>query len=80
MISKFFIAIIQLYQWTISPFLGNRCRFYPSCSSYAAEAIEKHGPWRGTLLAVKRISKCHPLHEGGVDLVPEANHRCNQKA
>lgn len=65
--------LIWLYQITLSSVLGQRCRFYPSCSEYAIEAIEKHGVARGSLLAATRICKCHPFHDGGVDLVPEKN-------
>ena len=64
------LFLIKLYQWCLSPFLGPRCRFYPSCSAYAAEAIATHGPVRGTWLAIRRITKCHPWHPGGVDPVP----------
>ena len=63
-------ALIRTYQLCISPLLGPRCRFYPSCSAYALEAIETHGLLRGSVLAVKRLSKCHQWHPGGVDLVP----------
>jgi putative membrane protein insertion efficiency factor len=66
------ISLIRSYQVVISPFLGNHCRFYPSCSSYAVEAVEKHGAIRGSWLALRRLSHCHPWHEGGVDPVPEA--------
>jgi len=61
---------IRVYQWTLSPFVGNQCRFFPSCSQYAHQAIEEHGALRGTLLAVRRLGRCHPFHPGGVDLVP----------
>lgn len=61
---------IICYQWLLSPLLGRNCRFYPSCSQYAIEAIEKHGAISGTGLAVKRLLKCHPWHEGGVDQIP----------
>jgi putative membrane protein insertion efficiency factor len=64
------IALIRGYQYLLSPLLGNHCRFYPSCSHYAAEAIETHGLMRGVWLALRRLSKCHPWHEGGVDPVP----------
>jgi len=65
------ILLIRTYQLLLSPLLGNHCRFYPSCSHYAVEAIERHGPWRGGLLAVRRILRCHPWHPGGIDPVPE---------
>ena len=67
------IAVIKIYQWVISPLLGPRCRFYPSCSHYACEAIEKHGTIKGVGLAAKRIARCHPGSEGGFDPVPEPN-------
>lgn len=63
--------ILRGYQLFISPLLGNHCRFYPSCSQYAIDAVEKHGTLRGSLLAIRRLSRCHPWHEGGVDPVPE---------
>jgi putative membrane protein insertion efficiency factor len=62
--------LIRGYQLAISPFLGPNCRFYPSCSQYAIEAIEAHGSLHGTWLTMKRISRCHPWHEGGFDPVP----------
>lgn len=65
-----FILIIRIYQWTISPLLGSICRFTPSCSNYALQAIEKHGVCRGTGLAIKRICRCNPRHLGGRDEVP----------
>ena len=68
---KLTIAIIWLYQATLSRLLGPRCRFYPSCSNYAIEAIDRHGVTRGGYLAVKRICKCHPFHPGGIDVVPD---------
>jgi putative membrane protein insertion efficiency factor len=64
------LLLIRAYQLGLSPFLGSRCRFYPSCSSYAAEAIALHGAARGSLLAAKRLCKCHPWHPGGCDPVP----------
>ncbi|MDR1855363.1 MAG: membrane protein insertion efficiency factor YidD [Azoarcus sp.] len=63
-------APIRGYQLFISPLLGQRCRFYPSCSNYALEAIEVHGALKGAWLALKRIARCHPWHPGGVDPVP----------
>jgi putative membrane protein insertion efficiency factor len=66
--------LIRGYQLAISPMFGPRCRFYPSCSHYGLEAIETHGALRGTWLTVKRISRCHPFHEGGFDPVPKHTH------
>lgn len=65
------IALIRGYQWFVSPLLGPHCRFYPSCSQYACEAIARHGAARGIWLAVRRLLRCHPWHPGGVDPVPE---------
>jgi putative membrane protein insertion efficiency factor len=65
------VALIKGYQYIISPLLGNRCRFYPSCSHYAVEALTLHGVVKGLYLALKRLLKCHPFHEGGLDPVPE---------
>ncbi|HEY8158743.1 MAG TPA: membrane protein insertion efficiency factor YidD [Methylobacter sp.] len=65
------IAIIRFYKYFISPLLGNRCRFYPSCSSYSLEALQLHGAIIGSYLTLKRLLKCHPFHEGGIDPVPE---------
>lgn len=65
------IYLITLYRWAISPFFPPSCRFYPTCSVYAQEAILKHGVRRGGWLSLKRLLKCHPLHPGGVDPVPE---------
>ena len=67
------IAVITLkgYRALVSPLLGNHCRFYPSCSCYAQEAIERHGLLKGGYLTMNRLLKCHPYHPGGVDPVPE---------
>lgn len=64
------IGIIRLYRLFISPLLGQNCRFSPSCSSYAIEALQVHGLFRGSWLAARRIGRCHPLSEGGYDPVP----------
>nr|WP_246406655.1 membrane protein insertion efficiency factor YidD [Modestobacter versicolor] len=64
------MAAVRFYQRAISPAFPPRCRFQPSCSAYAAEAIEVHGAGRGSWLAVRRLAKCAPWHPGGVDLVP----------
>jgi putative membrane protein insertion efficiency factor len=66
------LAGIAAYQKVLSPLLGQRCRFAPTCSAYAAEAIATHGAARGTWLALRRIGKCHPFHPGGHDPVPPA--------
>ena len=69
------IALLRLYKVAVSPLLGNRCRFYPSCSDYAREAIQYHGAARGSYLAVKRLCRCHPFSAGGIDLVPPVSAR-----
>lgn len=70
MMSRTLLALIAGYKRCVSPLLPRVCRFYPSCSTYAAEAIERHGPWRGVILTVRRITRCHPFHPGGYDPVP----------
>ncbi len=65
-----FIIPIKLYQWILSPLLGPKCRFTPTCSNYALEAFTKYGPLKGFWLAVKRISRCHPWGGHGHDPVP----------
>ncbi|MCR9261653.1 MAG: membrane protein insertion efficiency factor YidD [Pseudomonadaceae bacterium] len=65
-------GFIRLYQITLSPWLGNQCRFHPTCSHYGIHAIETHGLVKGLWLTVKRIVKCQPFHPGGIDQVPEA--------
>lgn len=66
--------VIRMYQLTLSPMFGPRCRFYPSCSHFGMEAIDKHGALRGSWLTMKRIGRCHPFHEGGFDPVPCPKH------
>lgn len=65
------LGLIRFYKYVISPFMAPRCIHYPTCSSYAVEAIEKHGWWRGAGLAVRRLLRCHPFSKGGYDPVPE---------
>ena len=67
---KILIGLIKLYQWCLSPFLGSSCRFFPSCSNYALEAIKKHGVLKGGYLTIMRLARCHPWCEGGHDPVP----------
>jgi putative membrane protein insertion efficiency factor len=69
-VAKILIALIAGYRYFLSPLLGRSCRFFPSCSEYAAEALERHGALRGSWLAVRRIARCHPWHPGGYDPVP----------
>jgi putative membrane protein insertion efficiency factor len=64
------LGLIRLYQLTLSRVLPSSCRFTPSCSHYGYEAIQKHGFWRGGLMTLKRIGRCHPFHPGGYDPVP----------
>lgn len=64
------VWLIRAYQYAISPLLGNRCRFHPSCSDYAIEALDRHGFAKGVWLAIRRMGRCHPWHPGGYDPVP----------
>jgi len=66
------LLAVRAYQVCLGPFFGGGCRFHPSCSNYAAEAIERHGARHGSWLAVRRVLRCHPFSAGGVDLVPRA--------
>jgi len=66
-----FLFLIKLYQLFLSPIFGRQCRFTPTCSNYSKEAIEKHGPFRGMILTVKRLFRCHPWSKSGYDPVPE---------
>jgi len=70
MIRWLLVALVRGYQIVLSPLLPASCRYYPSCSAYAVEALEKHGARRGSWLALKRIGRCHPFHAGGYDPVP----------
>ncbi|WJF90116.1 membrane protein insertion efficiency factor YidD [Paraburkholderia bonniea] len=64
------LALLRFYKLALSPLLGSRCRFYPSCSDYAREAIQYHGAARGAYLAARRLCRCHPFSAGGIDPVP----------
>jgi uncharacterized protein len=68
--SKIFVLIIRIYQLSISPILGQNCRYTPTCSQYSIEAIHKHGPFKGGWLSIKRIFSCHPWGKHGHDPVP----------
>lgn len=68
--AKLLVALIQAYRYTLSPMLGRNCRFFPSCSEYALDALRRHGAVRGTWLAMRRVARCHPWHPGGFDPVP----------
>jgi len=69
-LSFIMIIPIKIYQWTLSPLIGRQCRYYPTCSNYAIEAIRKHGPFKGVWLAFKRIVSCNPWGGSGYDPVP----------
>lgn len=73
-------ALLRAYQLVLSPLLGANCRFAPSCSEYAREALLQHGPARGSVLAAQRLARCHPWHEGGFDPVPPQGPRASSAA
>jgi putative membrane protein insertion efficiency factor len=77
--ARFLIAMIRLYRLFGSLWLGNQCRFHPTCSSYALEALEQHGALKGSWLAARRLSRCHPFCEGGFDPVPETTEKNHVK-
>jgi len=70
MMARLLIVLVQIYRATLSVWLGGRCRFYPSCSQYALDALTQHGAWHGSALSARRLVRCHPWHLGGVDPVP----------
>jgi putative membrane protein insertion efficiency factor len=69
-VKRLLVWVVRAYQLLLSPMLGQNCRFYPSCSNYAIEAIHTHGAARGSYLAARRVCRCHPWNEGGADPVP----------
>jgi uncharacterized protein len=71
---RLLIFLISCYKACLSPFMGDNCRFFPSCSTYAQEAIATHGALKGSYLALLRVTRCHPWHEGGEDPVPPCSH------
>jgi uncharacterized protein len=77
-VSKVLIAFVKVYQYAISPLLGQRCRYYPSCSNYAVEALREHGALRGLGLATWRLLRCNPFSNGGYDPVPPRHKGCEQ--
>ncbi len=70
LLGGFFIFLIRIYQYTLSPFIGRSCRYTPTCSHYSVDAIKKHGPFKGGKLSIKRISSCNPWGGSGYDPVP----------
>ncbi len=64
------LVLVEAYRVALSPILGGHCRYWPSCSAYAEEALRRHGARRGTALALRRVLRCHPFHPGGIDPVP----------
>lgn len=70
MIRALLLGLVKLYRLAVSPMLPPACRFHPSCSTYAAGALERHGALRGSWLAARRVLRCHPWHPGGIDPVP----------
>ena len=75
---RFLKGLVRVYQVTLSPFIGQQCRFEPTCSHYALQALEAHGALRGSWLAVKRVARCHPFHPGGFDPVLPAKRGARQ--
>jgi uncharacterized protein len=74
------LLLVRLYRVFLSPFFGGACKFYPSCSRYGYEAIAKHGAWRGSVLAVKRLLRCRPFTKGGFDPVPDVEELTERRA
>ena len=70
MLSRLLIGLVKIYQVFLSPFFGQQCRFYPTCSQYSIDAIKKHGAIRGAYFTIQRLLRCHPWHVGGHDPIP----------
>ncbi|HJY76895.1 MAG TPA: membrane protein insertion efficiency factor YidD [Burkholderiales bacterium] len=70
MSARLLLGVVRAYQWCVRPLLPRACRFHPSCSDYACEALTRHGAWRGGLLSARRLCRCGPWHAGGYDPVP----------
>ena len=70
MIARLLIGLVRAYRYLLSPWWGSQCRFSPTCSQYAIEALQRHGAWKGSALALRRILRCNPWHAGGFDPVP----------
>lgn len=70
LLQELLAAVVRAYRYAVSPLLPAACRFYPSCSAYALESLQMHGPWRGSWLSACRVCRCGPWHPGGVDPVP----------
>ncbi len=74
MMRRLLLSLLELYRLAVRPFLGNRCRFYPSCSDYARDAVAARGALRGSWLALKRLARCHPFNPGGLDPLTTQGH------
>ena len=79
MIASFLVGLVRVYQWTLRPFIGPHCRFEPSCSHYAVDALRRHGALRGSVLSASRVLRCNPWTPGGCDPVP-THCGCGRKA
>jgi putative membrane protein insertion efficiency factor len=70
LMAKFLLLMVRAYQYVLSPYFGTQCRFTPTCSHYAVDALKKHGAIKGSYLTVRRLLRCHPWHDGGYDPIP----------